>query len=98
MSHLNRHVSFTSDLRAAGETDRYRWPRSVGGGMLRLSHPIGLMDPLAPAELAVLCRARAEPRRLIVACLGEGVGLNGVMRNTSLNGSKGERLKNLRKK
>lgn len=45
----------TSDLRAACETDRYRWSRGVGGGMLGLSHPVGLMDPPAPAELSVLC-------------------------------------------
>lgn len=68
---LNRHMRFTSDLRAACETDRYRWSRGVGGGMLGLSHPVGLMDTLAPAELSVLCWARAEPRCLIVTCLTE---------------------------
>lgn len=52
---FNRHMRFTSDLRAACETDRYRWSRGVGGGMLGLSHPVGLMDTLAPAELSVLC-------------------------------------------
>lgn len=45
----------TSDLRAAWETDRYRWSRGVGRGMLGLSDPVGLMDPLAATELPVLC-------------------------------------------
>lgn len=55
LCHLNRHMSFTSDLRAAWETDRYRWSRGVGRGMLGLSDPVGLMDPLAATELPVLC-------------------------------------------
>lgn len=64
-------MSFTSDLRTACETDRYRGSGSVGGGMLGLSHPIGLMDPLGTAELPVLRRRRAEPGGLIVTCLTE---------------------------
>lgn len=58
----------TSDLRTACETDGYRRSSGVGGGVLGLSHPVGLMDPLAAAELAVLSRARAEPGGLIVTC------------------------------
>lgn len=50
---LNRHMCFTSDLRAACKTDRYRWSRGVGGGMLGLSHTIGFMDTLASAELSM---------------------------------------------
>ena len=70
-SYINGHMCFTSNLRAACKTDRYRWSRGVGGGVLGLSHPIGLVDPLAPAELPVLRRAGAEPWRLIVTSLKE---------------------------
>lgn len=47
-----KQTSFTSDLRAAGKTDRYRWSRGIGGGVLGLSHPIGLM---ASTELTMFC-------------------------------------------
>lgn len=67
--HENKPHVFTSDLRAAGKAGRHRWSRSVSGRMLGLSHPVRLMDALAPAELPVLCRARAEPRCLIVTSL-----------------------------
>lgn len=50
-----KQTSFTSDLRAAGKTDRYRGSRGIGGGVLGLSHPIGLMYRLAPTELTMLC-------------------------------------------
>lgn len=52
---LNETRFFTSDLRAARETDRHRWSGGVGGGVLGLSHAIGLVDALGPAELPVLC-------------------------------------------
>lgn len=45
----------TSDLRAACKTDRNRRSRGVSGGMLGLRHPVGLVDSLASAKLAVLC-------------------------------------------
>lgn len=65
LSHL------TSDLRAACETDWHWGSRGVAGRMLSLSHSVGLMDPLTSAELAVLCGAWAEARRLIMTCLKE---------------------------
>lgn len=46
---------FTSDLGAACKTNRYRWSRGIGGGVLSLSYTIGLMDRLASAELSMVC-------------------------------------------
>lgn len=64
-------MSFTSDLWAACKTNRYRWSRGIGGGVLSLSYTIGLMDCLASAELPVVCWCWTEPRGLVVACLNE---------------------------
>lgn len=71
--HQNMHaqMSFTSDLWAACKTNRYRWSRGIGGGVLSLSHTIGLMDRLASAELPVVCWCWTEPRGLVVARLNE---------------------------
>lgn len=62
---------YTSDLRVACKADGHRRPRGVRWGMLGLRHPIGLVDPLAPAELPVLCWTGTETRRLIMTCLKE---------------------------
>lgn len=52
---INAQKSFTSDLGAACKTNRYRWSRGIGGGVLSLSYTIGLMDRLASAELSMVC-------------------------------------------
>lgn len=57
LKHIHTHTHTypgTSDLRATRETDRHRGSRGVGRGVLSLSHPVGLVDSLSAAELAVL--------------------------------------------
>lgn len=61
----------SSDLRAAGEAHGDGGSRGVGGGVGRC-HPVGLVDPLAPAELPMLCWAGVKWRRLIMTSRDDG--------------------------